>query len=92
MSHYSDLDVARQRAAFIKAARSAADDVFNAFAVPAGIILGLGVFFAAPLCAVFGATLAAVYVFCASCVVFAGLFIIAHVASFLVFNVKTWNA
>ena len=92
MSYFSDLDVARRRAAFIKAARAASDDVFNAFAIPAGFILGLGVFFAAPLCAVFGATLAAVYVWCASCAVFAALFVIAHAARFIVFNVKTWKA
>ena len=90
MSH-SDLYIMQQRAALIRAAADQAENVFIAFAVAASIIGGLGVFFAAPLCAVFGARLAACYVFLFSGCAFGALFIAAHVARFIVFNVKTWN-
>lgn len=90
MSYFNNLDVDRQRAAFIQAARSTSDDVFNAFAVPACAIAVFG-FFAFGVCAVFGARLAAVYTLCICLAVFAALFILAHAARFIVFNVKTWN-
>lgn len=91
MSYFNSLDVARKRAAFIQAARDTSDDVFNALAVPACAVAVFG-FLAFGVCAVFGARLAAVYTLCVCLGVFAALFIIAHVARFVVFNVKTWNA
>lgn len=90
MSYFSDLDVARQRAAFIQAARDTSDDVFNSFAVPSCAIAVFG-FIGFCVCAMFGARLAAVYTLCICLGVFAALFIIAHVARFVVFHVKTWN-
>lgn len=89
MSH-SNLHAARSRAAFIQSARTTSDDVFNAFAVPGCAIAVFG-FFGFMFCALFGARLAAVYTLCICLGVFAALFIIAHVARFVVFNVKTWN-
>lgn len=90
MSYFSNLDIQRQRTDVIIAARKQADDVFNAFAIPACSIAVFG-FFGFMLCAMFGARLAAVYTLCICLGVFAALFIIAHVARFIVFNVKTWN-
>jgi hypothetical protein len=80
----------RQRAAIIEAATNQADDVFNAFAVPACGIAAFG-FFAFIVCAVFSATLAAVYWLGACFAVFMALFVVAHVARFALFTIKTWN-
>lgn len=89
MSH-SDLHAMRQRHAIIEAATNQADDVFNAFAVPACAIAAFG-FLAFIVCAVFGAALAAVYCLGACFSVFMALFAIAHVARFVLFHAKTWN-
>jgi|TARA_Y100000289_G_scaffold61437_1_gene69511 hypothetical protein len=90
MSH-SNLYTTRQRAEFISAARATSQDVFDAFAVVAVVVCGFGVFFAAPLCAVFGARLAAAYVFVFSLSVFGCLWVCAHVGRLAVFTYKTWN-
>lgn len=90
MMSYSDLQAMRQRHAIIDAASNQADDVFNAFAVPACVIASFG-FLSFIVCAVFGATLAAVYCLGACFAVFMALFVIAHVARFVLFHAKTWN-